>query len=160
MSTTDRAVAGGMRLFSSNVPRDRRRGSPQPHPFFSKALEAIPERTRWAVACNAEFRSEGVGDLRGVLHHDGAILRFTTWGGAERFAGCPMEFDWEFTDDGLLHITDRGQRSWFFKLEPLDSLVVDPPAYAATGDQPLAVELRSWMETWAPARPAPLASSV
>jgi hypothetical protein len=38
--------------------------------------------------------------------------------------------------------------------------VAEPPAYAATGEQPLAGELRSWMETWAPARPVPLTSPV
>lgn len=137
--------------------RDRRRGTPQPHPFFTSALTKVPSRTRWAVACNAEFRSSGVGDLRGVLHHDGAILRFTTWGGAERFAGAPMEFTWEITADGIVHIVDRQQHSWFLELQPLADLVPDPPSYAAEAAD-LEAELVSWMRTWAPERSTPLAS--
>ncbi len=149
-----------MGFFPGQAKRERRRSRPQPHPFYSAALSTIPVHTRWAAACNAEFRLDGVGDLRGVLHHDGAILRFTTWGGAERFASCPMEFAWEFTDDGLLHITDRGQRSWFLKLEPLSTLVSDPPPFASTGEQSLDQELLSWMETWASAHPRPLTCPV
>lgn len=137
--------------------RDRRRGVPQPHPFFSAAVTKLPSHTRWAVACNAEFRADGVGDLRGILHHDGAILRFTTWGGAERFAGAPMEFTWEMTADGILHIVDRHQHSWFLQLQPLCNLVPEPPAYAPSGGA-LEDELQSWMRTWAPGRSTPLAS--
>lgn len=145
--------------FLTTRSRDRRRGTSQPHPFFSAALDRLPGRTRWAVACDAEFRADGVGDLRGILHHDGAILRFTTWGGAERFAGAPMEFSWELTADGLFHIVDRDRHSWFLRLQALADLVPDPPAYAAAGAD-LDEDLRSWMATWAPGRSAPLASRV
>ncbi len=140
-------------------PDNRRRGTPQPHPFFSTALHGLPSNTRWAVACNAEFRADGMGDLRGVLHHDGAILRFTTWGGAERFAGSPMEFEWDETVDGGFRIVDRTGNSWFLELRPLAEFVPEPPPFAAAGAT-LHDELSAWMRSWAPERSAPLASLV
>ena len=148
-----------MLSFLSRRSRNRRRGVSQPHPFFSNALIKLPGHTRWAVACNAEFRSDGVGDLRGILHHDGAILRFTTWGGAERFAGAPMEFTWEVTADGIFHVVDSNKHSWFLELQPLSNLVPEPPAYAATGET-LEADLGRWMQTWAPGGSTPLASLV
>jgi len=148
-----------MLSFFSRRSRDRRRGLPQTHPFFSDALAKLPSYTRWAVACNAEFRSAGVGDLRGILHHDGAILSFTTWGGAVRFAGAPMEFTWEVTADGIFHVVDRAQHSWFLELQPLTDLVPEPPDFAATGAA-LEAELQGWMQTWAPGGSTPLASLV
>lgn len=142
-----------------NRTRNRRRGAPQPHPFFSSVLATLPSNTKWAVACNAEFRVDGVGDLRGVLHHDGAILRFTTWGGAERFSESPMEFGWELTGDGSVHIVDRNRHSWFLQLRPLSEFVADVPPFAADGPL-LHAELSAWMQTWAPERSTPLASPV
>ncbi len=129
----------------------------QTHPLFSDALDHLPH-ARWAVACNAEFRAESDTGLRGILHHDGAILRFTTWGGTERFAGAPMEFRWEQSATGKLHIINRGESAWFTRLAPLSSFVEHPPPFAAAEDEPLAEELVGWMMTWAPAQSSPLAS--
>lgn len=122
-------------------------------------MSKLPSPTTWAVAANAEFRSAGTGDLRGILHHDGAILRFTTWGGVERFVGAPMEFEWELLPDGTIHIIDRGEHRWFSGLGPLADVVTDPPEYAATADD-LTGELEAWMRSWAPRPSAPLASPV
>lgn len=113
---------------------------------------------RWAVASNAEFRVDGDTGLRGILHHDGAILRFTTWGGTERFAAAPMEFQWEQTSDEGFHIVDRSMNARFTRLAPLASFVANPPAFAAAEDDQLAESLARWMMTWAPAQSPPLAS--
>lgn len=129
----------------------------QTHPLFSDALDNLP-RARWAVACEAEFRSERGSGLRGILHHDGATLRFTTWGGTERFAAAPMEFNWEQSTEGMFHITTRGMSACFTRLAPLSSFVENPPSFAAPEDEPLAESLAAWMLTWAPTQPSPLAS--
>lgn len=141
---------------------ERRKGntSPRPahtHPLFSDALEHLPN-ARWAVACEAEFRSEHGSGLRGILHHDGGILRFTTWGGSERFAAAPMEFSWEQTEEGTFHIAAHGIHACFTRLAPLTSFVENPPSFAAAEDEPLADSLAAWMLTWAPTQPSPLAS--
>ena len=132
------------------------RYSAQQHPLFSTALEHLPH-ARWAVACNGEFRSEGDG-LRGILHHDGAILRFTTWGGTERFAASPVDFRWRQIDDVSFQIVSEHANVRFTRLGPLSSFVADPPAFAAAEDEHLAASLASWMATWAPSGQAPLAS--
>lgn len=147
------------RVFEHRIERRTARGKGAqqvPNEFYGRALEALPAETIWAAACNAEFRADGVGDLRGVLHHDGGILRFTTWGRIERFVGSPMEFEWTVAD-ATLHVSHGDRRSWFAGLEPLNTLVERPPAFAAAvGSDPLT-DLVTWMETWAPGRPEPTA---
>ncbi len=165
LSHVEAAVALSMkRLFShrrraGDERRSRNSGgrSAQTHPLFSKALDQLPH-ARWAVACNAEFRAEGVTGLRGILHHDGAILRFTTWGNTERFVGAPMEFSWELSPNGEIHVISRGTSAWFSRLAPLSSFVEHPPSFAAANDEPLAEALAAWMRTWAPVQSPPLAS--
>ena len=129
----------------------------QTHPLFSDALDHLPH-ARWAVACVAEFRAEGRDGLRGILHHDGAILRFTTWGGVERFADAPMEFSWDLSADGTFRICGRDANAWFSRLAPLSSFVEHPPSFAAAEDEALAESLTGWMMTWAPAGVSPIAS--
>lgn len=129
----------------------------QPHPLFSGALDKLPQ-ARWAVACNAGFRADGDVGLRGILHHDGAILRFTTWGGTERFAAAPMEFQWEQTPGGCFHIVHGETNVRLSRLGPLSSFVANPPTFAAAEDERLAESLARWMTTWAPAQSSPLAS--
>lgn len=133
--------------------------STQVHPFFSDALDKLPD-ARWAVACDAEFRidADGAGGLRGILSHDGAILRFTTWGGAERFARSPVEFSWAKVGGSAVHVVVDGNKVQFNRLAPLSSFVGEPPAFAAPEDEDLATSLASWMTTWAPADPSPLTS--
>lgn len=159
-----RVESQNMRIFGNRRRlTDERRSSSavqrstQPHPLFSDALDHLPN-ARWAVACVAEFRTEGRDGLRGILHHDGALLCFTTWGGAERFVGAPMEFLWHQTADGTFHITGRDATVRFCRLAPLSSFVQHPPPFAAAEDQPLAESLAGWMATWAPPQVSPLAS--
>jgi len=142
------------------VSDERRLGKPstysaQTHPLFSSALDDLP-RARWAVACNAEFRAEGGDGLRGILHHDGAILRWTTWGGVERFAEAPMEFDWEQLQDATFRVWGPEVTALFSRLAPLSTFVQNPPPFAAAEDEDLAGSLASWMNTWAPAGVSPL----
>lgn len=131
--------------------------SDQTHPLFSRALDDLVS-PRWAVACVAEFRADAGEGLRGILHHDGAVLRFTTWGGVERFAAAPMEFSWEMFSDGAFRIHGAELNLGLSRLAPLSTFVQHPPPYAAAEDEPLADSLASWMNTWAPAQVAPLTS--
>jgi len=125
--------------------------------LFSDALEHLP-LARWAVACRAEFRAEDNEGLRGILHHDGAILRFTTWGGVERFLAAPMDFTWEQPSEGTFRISASGTNVSFSRLAPLSTFVKNPPSFAAAEDEPLIESLVGWMNTWAPTRVSPLAS--
>lgn len=109
------------------------------------------------MACDAEFRADGDGGLRGILSHDGALLRFTTWGGTERFLGAPMEFQWAQVSDTAVHIAMGQVHVRFTRLAPLSSFVHDPPPFAAAEDEDLAGSLASWMTIWAPPQPSPLA---
>lgn len=94
-----------------------------PEPSLDLALcrsLPLPPSTVWAVACHAEFRLFGPGDLLGVLHRDAERLRFTTTRDVERFVGDPREFAWEVTDRRLLRISHLSMTCWFTNLRSLD----------------------------------------
>ncbi len=135
---------------STSLRTDRRTGQPAhvPADFYREAIAALPIETVWAAAADGEFRAFGEGDLRGVLHHDGAILRFTTWGHQQRFAGAPMEFKWELVD-GTLRILHRDQQCWFKNLAPLQTLLDESPSFAPPENTDLMLALTEWMSTWA-----------
>jgi hypothetical protein len=127
---------------------DRRTGpKPLPHAFYARAVSGIDPRTVWAAACRAEFRAVGDADLRGILHHDGAILRFTTWGGVDRFVGSPMEFSWTIDADRRVHVSTSEQDLWFAGLESLDQYLSVSPAFVAP-DGDLLADLETWMRSW------------
>ncbi len=121
--------------------------------FYTDVLAALPAITVWAVAANGEFRAkaraEGDAPIRGVLHHDGALLHFTTWGLVERFARSPMEFDWATESDEL---SVRGvQPATFSDFAPLSTLVSEPPVFAAPimlGSNDPFFGLEEWLQSW------------
>ena len=132
--------------------RTRERGSEATvaaHPFYAEALHRLPSATVWAVMADAEFHLGGVRGLRGVLHHDGAMLRFMTWGGVERFVASPMEFDWELVDGHLLEIRFGSQTARFMNLRPLSFVIQTPPSYAALSGDDAMTALQDWMRSWA-----------
>ncbi len=117
--------------------------------LYRDALARLRPDTIWAIACEADLGVDGARHLRGILHHDGAILRFTTWGGVQRFVGCPLELDWQLDEAAEeLRLHHRASTVAFRDPQALATLTDDVPPFAVAGSWAPLADLAEWMETW------------